>query len=575
MCCAPNICAMSISRMTSCVVGAALSSMVLAGCPGDTGPAEDPRAISAIEPVNPTGTLTGQLLDLFTQAPIDGATVTLAHAAGEEGTSATTAADGTFELLEVSASASIGLLVEAAGYASAWTTVSLPNSAGNLAQDNAVAFAGPLHLLPLAEGVTPKLRVLDTDGGLVEAATVTAQLDVRFLDDGVPEGQLQGSAGYLAGQEAFVITGLPDLAALASSLPGARLRASIVPVDTTLNPAVVDVTVAEMLAAGRYTVVLEDAEPDPEPMDAGPEPDLVEADTPLAIVFSNVADLIDADVLGIAGSRVSIPSSLNPNQAISLITSRAIDEATFFISVVDGDDVAIDVGPFTVNASDELNLSTVTIGAPAGGWPAGEELNVVLEALIVPGSGPPQAPLVRQGSFLTAPSGPIAINGTGAIVNNAGTTVCPTGASFLLLSLNGQVGGRFPDGGAALGRDDLLAARASSTSVIVQDGSSLDDGYDDAAPASAELLETGAFAPSGYTDTLRIPFGGAFTNLALSQGQLTVDLDITIDFNDLETSNLNGSFGDVVARVAGGAPAGSLTATVTFDTNNAGAACIP
>ena len=155
---------MSIFRMPSCVVGAALSSLMLTGCPSDTGPAEDPRAISAIEPVNPTGTLTGQLLDLFSQAPIAGATVTLAHAAGEEGTSATTADDGTFELLEVSASASIGLRVEASGYASAWTTVALPNSAGNLAQDNAVAFAGPLHLLPLAEGATPKLRLIDPDG---------------------------------------------------------------------------------------------------------------------------------------------------------------------------------------------------------------------------------------------------------------------------------------------------------------------------------------------------------------------------------------------------------------------------
>jgi hypothetical protein len=550
--------------------------MFLVGCPGDTGTAEDPRAISAIEPVNPTGTLTGQLLDLFSQAPIAGAMVTLAHAAGEEGTTATTAADGTFELLDVSASASIGLLVEASGYASAWTTVALPNSAGNLAQDNAVAFAGPLHLLPLAEGASPKLRLLDPDGGVVSEATVTAQLNVRFLDDGVPEGQLQGSAGYLAADEAFVISGLPDLAALASAMPGARVRASVVPTDTSLNPAVVDVTVAEMLAAGRYTVWLADADAEPDVLvDAGPGPDLVEPDTPLAIVYSNVADLIDVDVLGISGTRVSIPSSLSANEAISLVTSRAVDDATFFVSVVDGDDDAVSVGAVSVNPSDELDLSTVTIAAPAGGWPAGEELNVLLEALIEPDSGPPQTPLVRQGTFLTAPAAPLAIQTTGALVNNGGTTVCPNAASFLAITLNGQVGGRYPNGSSALGRGDLLAARASSTSAIVTNGAPLDDGYDGNDPAYAELQETGAFAPSGYSDTIRIPFGGAFNDLALTAGQLTVDLQLTIVFNDLATSNLNANYGDVVARVAGGAPAGTINATVTFDTNNGGAPCIP
>lgn len=567
---------MSISRMTACVVGAALMSLVLAACPSDTGTANDPRAISAIEPVNPTGTITGQLLDLFSSGPIEGATVTLAHATGEEGTSTATATDGTFELLEVPASAAIGLLVEAPGYASAWTTVALPNSAGNLAQDNAVAFAGPLHLLPLAEGAMPKIRALDPAGTVIEAATVSAQLNVRFLDDGVPDGQLQGSAGYLAADEAFIISGLPDLAGLASTLPGARLRASIVPTDPGLNPSVVDLTVSEVLAAGRYTIVLDEANPEPEVIiDAGPDPDLVEPDTPLAIVYSNVADLIDADVLGIAGDRVSIASSLGSTEAISLVTSRPVDPSTFYVSVIDGEDDAVAVGAVSVNGSDELDLSTVTIAAPGGGWPAGEELNVLLEALIEPDSGPPQAPLVRQGTFLTAPNGALALQTAGALINNNGDVVCPAGAAFLDMRLNGQVGGRYPNGTPALGRGDLLAARVSSTSAIVGDGTQLDDGYDGNNPASVALQETGVFPPSGYSDTIRVPFGGAFGDLDLAQGQLTVNLDVTIVFNDLATSNLNNNFGDVVARVAGGAPAGTISASVTFATDNNGVACNP
>ncbi len=530
----------SPSRTFACCLVAATA--VVGGCTGGDGetPTNDP-VVSVFEPVNPTGTVTGQVVNALDGQPVANATVTLPAMDA----TATTAANGGFVFEDVPSSAQIALSISADGLSSAIDTVTIPSSAGTLAQDNGVAFSGPVGLLPTVagEGGARARFVIRQDGVAVSDSVVDSRLDVGYFVSGAAFGQLIGTA--VVDGDGWVIDGLPDLRALAVALPSARVRVAMSPADPSLfRPTVIDLDVGALLSRGTVVVDLEPTV-EPPPPEPDPEPGFAEGDA-LEVVDSTLVDLVDNGAL--------LPSVLTLANGVTLTFNRPILAGTFFVDAIASDGAAV---PATATTSDDLTFA-ISFGAGQAG---GSEIRVVIDAIADAPAAEGIAPYRAEGTFFVADPAPVSIASAYYAENgNREEVACPDQLNNrqLVIELTGPVGARvLQNGGAtAAGLNDLIRVGIFSDGAGGVDLFNVPTGD----PVLASIVETTG-SGSGFRTRLVVP-GNAFVNPPNPQGNNADNAALVLRFNDLTTADELGGGGDVVVRRPNGQPLTEVTATI-------------
>lgn len=513
------------ARLSSLPLALVTSLPFAVACgPSDDGDAPPP-VVSEIAPVSPTGSVTGFVYDALTGAPLEGVTVVARVPAASAAKQASTDAEGAFVIEGVPASNEVAVHYRAEGYFDAWDTVEVPSSAGNLAQDNGVGFSGPIGLLPepAADAMAP--AVLVRADGVAVAATVTANLEVAWLDDGEARGNLFASTSD-DGSGRFTLGGLPDFQRLAAVAPEATLRVVVVPSDPAYTPRVTTLTVAGALSAG--AVLVEVATP----VDDG--------EVELVVVSSNVSDLADP------GSR--FPSVLVPGTPVTVQLSSPVDADSLFATAVNHRGQAL-------ATTSTVEGATVTLDIAGVG--DGDEVFVYLEALAA-GIGEGQGPVpfvTASGFFLTASSGGLVIAGyddarkNNALRSNADSAlVCPAdGGAALWLELTEHVGARDEEGDP-VASSALLPIRVTSTTAPANHPLN---------PANGGLIgrvvEQPSGAPaSGFSRWVRVPW----TPIDSEQPAVaTSEFQFKLVFND---ASLGATGEEAVVRFPTGAPVETL-----------------
>lgn len=490
------------------------------------GPGEPPRSVTIIDPVAPTGSLAGLVVDAVTGGPIEGAKATVLNVAGK---TAESNGAGAWLISLVPASTSLAVTITKDGFIPAYDEVDIPSSAGNLAQNNGVGFSGPIGLFPVDDAGKLALRAVGPGGVAIAGATATVHLDAAFTREGVAAG----SAGGVVGDDGL-IRGLPDLFAVAAVLPDALLTAVVAPpAGSALLPRAATTTVREAIAAGAFVVELTAA--------GGGAPDL-------GILSSNVADLVDTEAI--------VPSTLAVSEPVRFTFNEPVDPTTLFVRVVreDGTDVPV-AAPTT---ADDLSFDVVVAG---GAMPPGAEMNVRVEVVAVGGS----ALFQRDGTFFTTPTDPaLAIASARLVEKTSRALTCPAGADATIeITMNQPVGARDDDGEPVDVPGELLPVRATSTAAIFADTALAGT---DGGVALADFFDLPSGQPSsGFTTRFDVAWPATVVSGA-STGSVTAGL--ALEFNDVEAAADTGR-GPTALRLTNGVPAGVVPETnVTISTSS-------
>lgn len=507
--------------------------------PDPTPPRDAGTIVSEIAPVRPTGQLTGLVVDAFTGAPLaDVEVVVLALA---ENATATTDADGRYSLEGVPASTQIAVEYRLDSHFPARDLVTIPSSAGNLAQENGVAFSGPIGLLPRPDDAayTPDVIVREDDNAVIGDVSVRAVLEVGWLRDGGLRGSLVATVGEGA-NGVFAIADLPDFAALATVAPGAVLRVVAVPADAQLRPTVREVTVQQAISAGGVLVDL-----------IGPGGDDGVPALDLAVVDSNVQDLLEATLL---------PSVLPVDGAVTVTFNTTVDEASFFATASDSRG---DTLPTSWSVSDDTATVTIT------GARSGEDVYVLVEAFaegFATGSDGNVTTVRADGFFVTDSAVELKLRAYEAAFNNnrlvsatdGQTPVCLyTANTKLYLELDAPVGARRPNGNP-VPVDELMPLRV--TSAFAPAGHPMHPDFEGGSVVGRVIDPGVGLRRSGFSGLIEVdwvPFPTPGSPTATSPFQMQMSLI----FND---ASLGGSDA-VIVRRADGSPVGqSDTPQVNF-----------
>ncbi|MCP4504437.1 MAG: carboxypeptidase-like regulatory domain-containing protein [Deltaproteobacteria bacterium] len=500
------------------------TTMGFLGC-ADTG-SEPQEVVSVIRQVSPAGTVYGQLFDAFTRAPIDGATVVLLSGDVETHSDAT----GRFFFADVPASSGIGIEFRADGYSSALVEIALENDAGNLAQDNAVAFVGPLFLLPIDDtGI--ELRVLTAEGASMTGAKINAALNVGFVDGEQERGAMVASVVEENG--IYRLGGLPDLALLAANDIQGALRISVRSPEGRDEFRNIDVDKATGEGQWRISFSPEEA-----------------VDNAFSLVSSNVADLL-------SGGRHMLPTILPANEVVTLTFSQPVLAEALFIVAQDAYGQVLTTGIDTT-ANPIITLTSV------GGWPQGREVQLLVDA-ISQSSGEVRSQFSVAGSFFAEQQGGVQLLSGVLLRNGAGPYVCPYEAGVLQVRLSAALGGRAVtvDGTTPIvdaGKGQTFSpVTVTSTSVPPEHPLALGNGVS----VLATLVEpTSGAGRSGFAPMLRIPWSPALA-LPLVGGGAQTQLSLVVTFNDVAEALARGSSGTAIVRTPNGAPVTQVAGTVT------------
>lgn len=501
---------------------ALLLPLLVVGC----GPSEEepPPVISQIAPVSPTGSLSGFVYDALSGAPLEGVEVVVR--AAKKAHETRTDADGAYVLEGVPASDEIAVRYRVDGYFDAWDTVRIPSSAGNLAQDNGVGFSGPIGLLPTPDANAFVPEVIVRADGVAVSATVTAHLEVAWLDDGDARGSLFADV-HTQGPGRFLLSGLPDFQRLAAVAPDATLRVVVLPTDGSYAPSVRSLSVESALSSGVVLVEL------PLPGDDG--------EGELVVVSSNVRDLVDPDT--------RFPTVLSPGTPVTVDLSAPVDADSFFATAVNDRGQALTTTSSVAGTNISLDIAGVGDGA---------QVFVYFEALPAGATAAQGAvrALTASGFFLTPAADGLAISlYDDARKNNALRAIadpsvlsCPADAGAAVwLELSEHVGAR-DENGDPVPVGQLLPIRVTSTTAPANHPLNPANGG-----LVAHVADPSAGTPaSGFSRWVRFDWTPVDTDQP-SAAHTTYQFKLV--FND---ASLGATGQDTVVRFPSGAPVETL-----------------
>lgn len=530
------------SRSRAVALASLLSLTPGIGCGTEEAPPAG-SVVSEIAPVSPTGSVSGYVYDALSGAPVQGATVIARVPSADATKQASTDVDGGYLIEGVPASNQVALHIRHESHFDAFDTVEIPSSAGNLAQDNGVGFSGPIGLLPKPAADAHVLDVVVRAAGAAALASVTARLEVGWLDADQPEGNLFATVSD-EGDGRFSLGGLPDFARLAAVVPSAVLRLVVVPEDAVYSPRVVELTVSGALAQG--VVVVELAAP----VDGG-EQDLV-------VLDSNVRDLVEE------ASR--FPSVLTADTPVTIAFNADVDEESFFATAVNDRGQTLS----TVATVDGEDVSLAITGVTDG-----DEVYVYLEALPAGGAssaGP--VPLLQASGFFVTPSSQglgvaayVAERKNHALRATGDSSLrCPADSgTSLWLELTEHVGARAEDG-APVATASLLPIRVTSTTAPADHPLN---------PANGGLMGRVVEQPSGppasgFSRWVRVGWVPLPTDQPAGD---TTTYQLKLVFND---ASLGATGQDAVVRFPTGAPVESVQqASVQIAVPETGCVIVP
>lgn len=369
-----------------------------------------PNNVTVVTPVKPLGHIGGALVDFTTGVPLPGAAVTLAGAGLS--LAAQTDASGSFLFGPIPATR-YALRVAVTGYEDALVTADIPVAAGDFPIDNASVFVGPIGLVPTTGQLV--LQLVSDRGVPVAGARVAVETAVRFYVDGAARGTAV-RRGESDPTGKVSLTGLPDVRALPPRL--ADQSSLVVVVDPTdldgdmvpdLRGRTVTLSGAEVRASARpFTIVLD-------------------ADDPGA--FQVIASSIP---------RLRTPALTTPSIVEAMTPIRVV-----FSRVIDRDAVIVDLR----DESGEVQIPvTTTLGAlgnsveitPMNALATGQEYNLALRVRTAPGTSP--AVLDLAAAFFVRAESSQGLTAVGNFVDDNADGAWGTGGDFLRIVLSRPIG---------------------------------------------------------------------------------------------------------------------------------------
>ncbi|MFH1807710.1 MAG: hypothetical protein ABIJ09_03115 [Pseudomonadota bacterium] len=463
-------------------------------------------ATTVIAPSNPTGTVTGMVLDAATGVPLpEGRSFTVRLVAGGYGGSTLgqqqviSDGSGQFRFTEVPAGVGITVVISGDGYATAYATVQLNAEVGNFPSANAHVAVPPIELIELSGHVD--VMVLAPDGRAVAGADVFIDTDFAYFLGGTAVGRVHAAAQTDADGRA-ALTGLPNAAVLAYRIPNRSFIVTVPPPDID-GDDLPDYTGA----ISSFTVATAAVEVAPLTVVVG----FPTGDLPLRVVASNLADLVNPAAS--SPKPVPTPSVLPKTGNVTIAFNQPVEVDSFLFRLV-GETGGNFIGPTSYDESAfNAYRNVVTIPLP-GSLQAGQEYNAYIEARPAQlGSGG----AYRGGvAFFIEPTTESVVV---SLVRHEERTYnnIIEGGDYIWFLLDVPVGARKDDGTAATAAD-LLPVRIQVSGIDVQTGNATSSGTADhpmefgytgeELPPRADLVEVvpqgAAYVASGYTTQLRL-----------------------------------------------------------------------
>jgi hypothetical protein len=463
-------------------------------------------ATTVIAPANPTGTVTGMVLDATTGLPLpEGRSFTVRLVAGALGGSSVgqeqsiSDGSGQYRFAGVPAGVGISVLVTAEGYGTASATVQLNAAVGDFPAANAHVAVPTIELIELTG--TARIMVLGPDGRPVGGADVLVDTDFGFFLGGAVSGRIHAAAVTDADGLA-VLGGLPNATLLAHRIPSRNFIVTVPPPDVDgddqpdFTGAIesVDVATAAVQVAPLTIVV-----------------GFATGELPLRVVASNLADLVNPAAS--SPHPVPTPSVLPKTGSVTIAFNQPVDVDSFLFRLV-AETGGNFIGPTSYEESDfNAYRNVVTFPLPDA-LQAGQEYNAYIEARPAQlGAGG----AYRGGvAFFVEPATQtVEVSLVRHEERNFNNTI--EAGDYIWFQLSVPVGARKDDGSAATA-GDLLPVRIQVSGIDVQTGtptasSSADHpmefGYTgEELPPLAQLVEIvpqgAAYVASGYTTQLRL-----------------------------------------------------------------------
>ncbi len=454
---------------------------------------------SVIAPSNPTGTVTGMVLDAATGVPFpEGRSFTVQLVAGGLGggslgtEQAISDGSGQFRFADVPAGIGVTVVVTAEGYAAAYAQVVLNAAVGNFPSDNAHVAVAPIELIELSGSM--RAMVLGPDGRPLAGVDLHLDTDFAFFLGGNAQGRVHATATTDAdGMASF--TDIPAAAQLAYRIATRSYVITVPPPDIDgddvpdYNGALRTVTVAAAaVQVAPVTIVV----------------GFPTGSTPLRVLASNIADLVNPS--GSTPAPVPLPSVLPKTGNVTLAFNQPVDPDSFLMRLVaETGGAFIPVGGGIEVFNSYHNVAVVPLPETLQ---AGQEYNLFVEARpALSGDGGAYRGAV---AFFVEPA-EAEVSVLSFWHEERTNNGIIDGGDYIWFQLNVPVGARQDDGSPA-GSALLLPIRVQLSNTEVGDvGQDLpiEQGYTGEALAPSanlieELPEGGQYVASGFTTLLRL-----------------------------------------------------------------------
>lgn len=464
-------------------------------------------ATTVIAPSNPTGTVSGVVVNAATGEPLpEGRSFFVQLVAGAYGgsdigvTQEISDGSGQYRFLDVPAGNNISVRVSADGFAPATAQVTLNATVGNFFADNASVNAPTLGLVDLSGELG--VFLVAADGRPVGNAEIYLDTDFSYFTNNAPAGSMHLSATS-AEDGIATFTGLPNAALFAHQIGNRQFVITVPPQD-------IDGQAPADLAGTIQTISLNDAALRVNPLTIVLQ--YGDSDDDLRVVASNIGDLVNSS--GSSPDPKPTASVLPKTGSIYVAFNQPVDLDSFLLRMVGeegGNYLPISVDENSFNPYHNI----LTLALPDE-VQAGQEYNMFIEAR--------PAAILGGTSYRGAVAFFIEPSEVGVQVlyvfheerNGLQSIEAP---DYLWFQLNVPVGAR-DDQGAPVSYNNMLPIRIQLSNANVGAQGEADQpiefGYtgESLAPEAyliEKMPEGGQYRASGYTSWLRLQVPAGIT----------------------------------------------------------------
>lgn len=458
-------------------------------------------ATTVIAPSNPTGTVTGLVMNAATgQALPEGRSFSVQLIAGSYGgdsigvTQEISDGSGQYRFLDVPAGQNITIIVKSEGFADALAKISLNSTLGNFFADNASISAPTLGLIELSGSFD--VFLIAPDGRPVGNAEIYMDGDFSYLSDARPAGSLHLTA--TSGDDGIAhFTGLPNASLFAHNLGGHAFFISVPPQD-------LDGQEPADLAGTTRSITLTDMATQITPLTIALQSGNQAQD--MRVVASNIADLVNQNAS--QPDAKPIASVLPKTGTLSIAFNQPIDRNSLLLRMVGeegGNYLSLTIDDNSFNAYQNI----LTIPLPEA-VQSGQEYNLFMEAH--PASLTGEAYRGAVAFFIEPSDAEVSVLNFVHQENPNNDTAKIDGGDWIWFRLNMPVGAR-DEAGNPVSSTKMLPIHVQVSNTEIGQANDpvlpIEFGYQgDELPPQAYLVErlpeSSTYVASGFTTWLRL-----------------------------------------------------------------------